>query len=241
MRKNRMVLVLICAVMVMMLATGCGKEKEAPVPVDLSSENRQDGEENMEENTGDNALEDIPNGNATAGKDKQSDMDDKDSAAGADDETAGNSQTQRDGKDSAAGADDEIAGNSQTQRDDKLEGDDTQAGQVPGTEELNCDVISIGQDSFTACKNVTYSNGDADIMVGVAPGYEEDDDLVTVYVNENCSYQYKTVRNGGVNPEDVSSREGSFGDLKNGMLCTVRGSWRDGSFYADSIVMSEFV
>lgn len=139
------------------------------------------------------------------------------------------------------GADDEIAGNSQTQRDDKLEGDDTQAGQVSGTEELNCDVISIGQDSFTACKNVTYSNGDADIMVGVAPGYEEEDDLVTVYVNENCSYQYKTVRNGGVNPEDVSSREGSFGDLKNGMLCTVRGSWRDGYFYADSIVMSEFV
>lgn len=216
MRKNRMVWTLSCAIMVMMLATGCGKEKEAPIPVDLSSENGQDGEEN----TGDNGLEDIPNGNATAGKDKQSDMDDKDSAAG---------------------ADDEIAGNSQTQRDDKLEGDDAQAGQVFGTEELNCDVISIGQDSFTACKNVTYSNGDADIMVGVAPGYEEEDDLVTVYVNENCSYQYKTVRNGGVNPEDVSSREGSFGDLKNGMMCTVRGSWRDGSFYADSIVMSEFV
>lgn len=189
MRKNRTGWTLICAIMVMMLATGCGKEKEAPIPVDLSSENRQDGEENTEENTG---------------------------------------------------ADDEIAGNSQTQRDDKLEGDDTQAGQVSGTEELNCDVISIGQDSFTACKNVTYSNGDADIMVGVAPGYEEEDDLVTVYVNENCSYQYKTVRNGGVNPEDVSSREGSFGDLKNGMLCTVRGSWRDGYFYADSIVMSEF-
>lgn len=189
MRKNRTGWTLICAIMVMMLVTGCGKEKEAPIPVDLSSENRQDGEENTEENTG---------------------------------------------------ADDEIAGNGQTQRDDKLERDDTQAGQVPGTEELNCDVISIGQDSFTACKNVTYSDGDSDIMVGVAPGYEEDDDLVTVYVNENCSYQYKTVRNGGVNPEDVSSREGSFGDLKNGMLCTVRGSWRDGYFYADSIVMSEF-
>lgn len=150
------------------------------------------------------------------------------------------SENGQDGEENT-GADDEIAGNSQTQRDDKLEGDDTQAGQVSGTEELNCDVISIGQDSFTACKNVTYSNDDADIMVGVAPGYEEEDDLVTVYVNENCSYQYKTVRNGGVNPEDVSSREGSFGDLKNGMLCTVRGSWRDGYFYADSIVMSEFV
>lgn len=139
------------------------------------------------------------------------------------------------------GADDEIAGNSQTQRDDKLEGDDTQAGQVSGTEELDCNVKSIGQDSFIVCRNTTYSDGDTDIVVGPAPGYEEADDLVTVYVNENCSYQYKTVRNGGVNPEDVSSREGSFGDLKNGMLCTVRGSWRDGYFYADSIVMSEFV
>lgn len=216
MRKNRTGWTLICAIMVMMLATGCGKEKEAPIPVDLSSENRQDGEEN----TGDNALEDIPNGNATAGKDKQSDMDDKDSVAG---------------------ADDEIAGNSQTQRDDKLEGDDTQAGQVSGTEELDCNVKSIGQDSFIVCRNTTYSDGDTDIVVGPAPGYEEADDLVTVYVNENCSYQYRTVRNGGVNPEDVSSREGSFEDLQDGMACIVEGSWQNGSFYADSIVMMEFV
>lgn len=118
----------------------------------------------------------------------------------------------------------------------------SQADQASGTEELECDVKSIGQDSFVAIKCTTYSDGDKDFMVSApAPGYEEADDLVTVYVNENCTYQYKTVRNGGVNPEDVSSREGSFGDLKDGMLCNVKGSWRDGAFYADSIVMSEFV
>ena len=62
-----------------------------------------------------------------------------------------------------------------------------------------------------------------------------------MYVNENCSYRYKTVRNGGVNSEDVSEREGSFGDLKEGMSCIMTGSWRDGNFYAESIEMMEFV
>lgn len=116
----------------------------------------------------------------------------------------------------------------------------SQAEQASGTEELVCNVKSIGQDSFVAIECTTYSDGDKDIMTSPAPGYEEADDLVTVYVNENCTYQYKTIRNGGINPEDVSSREGSFAELKDGMICNVKGSWRDGAFYADSVVMEEF-
>lgn len=187
MKKNRVVLTLVCATMVMMLTTGCGKEKAAPVPIDLSSENVQDEEENKQLNLGD-------------------------------------------GEGSRTGDDEASA-----------EENNVQAGQVSGTEELNCNVISVGQDSFVASKNNAYSDGDRDTLVGPAPGYEEVDDLVTVYVNENCSYQYVTVRNGGVNPEDVSARDGSFGDLKDGMLCAMKGSWRDGSFYADSIKMKVFV
>ena len=72
-------------------------------------------------------------------------------------------------------------------------------------------------------------------------GAETAEDLVTVYVNQNCSYQYETVKNGGINPEDISAREGSFGDLKDGLSCNIKGSWKDGSFYADSIKMMEFV
>lgn len=173
MQKNRVVMAFACALMLVTLTTGCGKEKEEPILVDLSSESRQNEEENMIQNTEEDAAEDLPDEDVSA-------------------------------------------------------------------EELVCNVKSIGQDSFAAVKCTTYSDGDKDIMTSPAPGYEEADDLVTVYVNVNCTYQYKTIRNGGVNPEDVSSREGSFADLKDGMICNVKGSWRDGAFYADSIVMEEF-
>ncbi len=123
-------------------------------------------------------------------------------------------------------------------KDEKAEDGSSQEGQTSGREELAGDVQSMGQDSFVICKVTEESDG---VAVVAAPGTEEADDLVTVYVNQNCVYQYETVRNGGVNPEDISSREGSFGDLQEGMSCLIKGSWRDGSFYADSIVMMEFV
>ncbi len=92
------------------------------------------------------------------------------------------------------------------------------------------------------CKSETWSEDGAECMVSVAPGYEEEEDLVTIQVAGNCTYSYKTVKNGGVSPEDVSTREGSFTDLKEEMSVTLKGSWQaDGSFLADSVVMSVFV
>lgn len=214
MKKKSVVLVFVCALMLATLTTGCGKEKEEPIPVDVSSESRKNEEENRIQNTEKDAAEDLPEGDASAEEDKQTE------------EKKAAEENQPPMEDKPAEDSEQVS----------------QADQASGTEELECDVKSIGQDSFVAIKCTTYSDGDKDFMVSApAPGYEEADDLVTVYVNENCTYQYKTVRNGGVNPEDVSSREGSFGDLKDGMLCNVKGSWRDGAFYADSIVMSEFV
>ncbi len=125
--------------------------------------------------------------------------------------------------------------------DSAEEGDNAQAQQPSGMDELDGNVTSVGQDSFVICKETTSSDGDSDLAVAPAPGAETAEDLVTVYVNQNCSYQYETVKNGGINPEDISAREGSFGDLKDGLSCNIKGSWKDGSFYADSIKMMEFV
>ena len=51
-------------------------------------------------------------------------------------------------------------------------------------------------------------------------------------------YQYRTVKNGGINPEDVSSRDGSFADVREGMSVIMGGNWQaDGSFLADSVVL----
>ncbi len=116
---------------------------------------------------------------------------------------------------------------------------DDNGQQSVGSAELSGNVYSLGQDSFVVCREETWSEGDADMAVAVAPGYEKEEDLITVYVSGNCSYQYKTVKNGGINPEDISVREGNFADLQEGILVDMKGSWQDdNSFRADSIVMS---
>ena len=79
-------------------------------------------------------------------------------------------------------------------------------------------------------------------MVSAAPGYEDEEDLITVHMNQNCVWEFKTVKNGGVNSEDISTREGSFADLQDGMAINSKGNWQgDGSFLADSIVMMIFM
>lgn len=116
-----------------------------------------------------------------------------------------------------------------------------QETQSVGSAELSGNVYSLGQDSFVVSKQETWEEDGASLAVGVAPGYEKEEDLATVYVSENCRYQYKTVKNGGINPEDVSEREGSFADLRERILVVMKGSWQDdNSFRADSIVMSSF-
>lgn len=104
------------------------------------------------------------------------------------------------------------------------------------------DVLSVSQDSFVVARNETFTEDGASYMVGAAPGYEDEEDKITVRVAGSCAYQYKTVKNGGINPEDVSIKEGSYADLQEGLLVVIQGSWQDdGSFLADTVVMSKFV
>lgn len=110
--------------------------------------------------------------------------------------------------------------------------------QSAGNEQLEGDVRSVESDSFVICKNDTWIEDGVSYAVAPAPGNEEESDLVTIHMAENCVYQYDTVKNSGINPEDVSSRAGSLADLKEGLAVTIKGKWQtDGSFLADSIVM----
>lgn len=118
------------------------------------------------------------------------------------------------------------------------EGENDADAQSAGNEQLEGDVRSVESDSFVICKNDTWVEDGVSYAVAPAPGNEEESDLVTIHMAENCVYQYETVKNSGINPEDVSSREGSLTDLKEGLAVTIKGKWQtDGSFLADSIVM----
>lgn len=108
--------------------------------------------------------------------------------------------------------------------------------------QLEGDVRGVETDGFVICRHETWEEDGYSYAVAVAPGYEEESDLITIHTAQNCVYQYKTVKNSGINPEDVSTRDGSFADVKEGMSVTVKGSWQeDGSFLADSAVLMEIV
>lgn len=119
--------------------------------------------------------------------------------------------------------------------------EDTQTQSV-GSAELVGHVRSVGADCFVVAREEVWSEGGADYAVVATSGYEDEEDLITVYVSQNCVWEFKTVKNGGINPEDVSAREGSFADLQEDISTTSKGNWQDdGSFLADSIVMMLFV
>lgn len=159
-------------------------------------------------------------------------------------ENAGQEDTENDARENAG---QENAGNDAAEnagQTDKEQGDGGEDSAAPpvGNTEIEGDVRSLSAGSFVICKIETWSEDGAEYAAAAAPGYEKEEDMVTVYVAENCAYEYKTVKNGGVRPEDVSTREGGFADLKEGMTATINGNWQDdGSFLADSIVMTEFV
>lgn len=121
------------------------------------------------------------------------------------------------------------------------DGEKKDAAQSVGNAEIVGEVKRLSEDSFVISKVETWSEDGASFAASAAPGYEEEENLITVHVAESCAYEYKTVKNGGVNPEDISAREGSFTDLKEKLTVIIKGSWQeDGSFLADHIEMEEF-
>lgn len=154
-------------------------------------------------------------------------------------EDIGSNVTENAGQEEAGSDEAENAG--QTDEEQGGGGEDNAAPSV-GNTEIEGDVRSLSADSFVICKHETWTEDGVSFAAAAAPGYEKEEDMITVHVAENCVYEYRTVKNGGVSPEDVSTREGMFADLKERMSITINGNWQDdGSFLADSIVMMEFV
>ena len=118
-------------------------------------------------------------------------------------------------------------------------GAETESQPQAGTAELAGSVHSVGADSFVISKITTEHHEDYDLAVSVAHG-ASGEELITVYVTDSAVYQYQTVKNSGINPEDVTSREGSYADLQEGLSVILKGHWEKDSFYADDLVMMKF-
>ena len=147
------------------------------------------------------------------------------------------------------------AENDKEQENDKEDGqNETEKGQSEGessdksvdasdaspneSAELCVDVESIGDNSVVGNKVFieTLPDGNGEIMlVGVGGDNQE---LVTVHFEENASYVYQIIRNGGA---DVETREGSFSDIGLDMTLDMTGYYKGEDFYADKVVISNVI
>ena len=105
--------------------------------------------------------------------------------------------------------------------------------------ELDGDVRSVSESSVVVSKifsETTESDeGTVWILSSLGGGNEV---LVTVYFETNADYVYKTIRNGG---RDVDTREGSFSDIKEGMILLLNGRYVGEDFYADHVEIDNVV
>ena len=219
---GRAVLTAVCVLVMAFTAAGCGKAEE-PVPVKVSSGNV---EEIQNDTAGD------PGEPEAMGEDKADSENDTGEGKGPADDTADDTADEAQTGD-GEGGDPAAQDNAQ---------EDSGQQKSAGSASLEGDVLSVSQDSFVIARVETWLEGDASYAVATAPGCEEEEEKITVHVGQGCGWKLKTVKNGGVSPEDVSTAEGSFADLKEGVLTHMKGSWQDdGSFLADNIEIMIFV
>lgn len=246
-KRIRAIATVFCVLLLMFTIAGCGKVEE-PIPVQLSSGNVEELQNgtagNIEDGSEEAAVKNTETDpeDVSAGTPKVDVGDDinENEKNGAENNAAQKSSRTDEERD-ANEDNKEPAGQDDSPDENIQQTEDTQPLSV-GVAVLEGNVRSIGADSFVVARNEVWSEGVASYAVGTAPGYEKEEDLITVYVNQNCVWEFETVKNGGINPEDVSSREGSFADLQEDISTTSKGSWQDdGSFLADSIVMMIFV
>lgn len=96
-------------------------------------------------------------------------------------------------------------------------------------------VESIGNNSIVASKIAVEDDK-------VAVYAYDSDEKVTVYFSAETIYEIQTVKNGGVNGDaDVEKQQGAFSDIREQSSVTLTGSYQGDDFYAEHVVIYQFV
>lgn len=100
-------------------------------------------------------------------------------------------------------------------------------------------VVSVGDNSVVVSEMVMESAEDNGVTLVREASQGEN---ITVYFSENTQYEFQTVKNNGVNgDEDVETREGSFADIGEGTTLNMTGGYQGNDFYAEQVVIYEFI
>lgn len=215
MKKKVFVIGLMTAALCM--AAGCqGKPEEAaPLEVEvLGDEVSMEAEDNGTKNSGtkDSEAKDI---------DMDTETEDIDTEAEDIDTEAEDMDTETEDIDTEA----------QKQKNSTENNSGSQSAKV----EISGKVKDIGDNSATISRIFTMDTEDGLIAVAPVSG-DGDENILSIYFNAGAEYEFNIIRDGGGN---VESREGSFEDIKKGMILNMTGNWDGNDFYADIISINE--
>lgn len=164
-------------------------------------------------------------------------------AGGADQPLEDNVQDAADqplGDDVQDAADGETGNESGTGSDSSANESAAGAAAAQETAKLLGDVVSVGDNSAVISQAFEEEDEGATVMWAPAEG-SEDEVLVNVIFTADTQYEYKTVKNSGINPEDIEVRAGSFSDIKEELSLDMTGSYQGNDFYAVKVSISEFI
>lgn len=129
----------------------------------------------------------------------------------------------------------QLESSANTENDDISNQNNTESGE---TVELDGDVVSIGESSVIVSKIFiepsAFGNGEV-MLIGVGGDNQE---LINVYFEEDASFVYETIRNGG---KDVETREGSFLDITEEVMLHMTGRYKGEDFWAEHVDISYVV
>lgn len=131
------------------------------------------------------------------------------------------------------------------EQDSKEDGSASEAGEdrkfhyINEDKDLYGDICEIGDMQFTVTEiyMATGENG-GEVMVGAAPGAEEESSKITVVYDENTTFVKQKIWDGGANHEE---REGTAADIKKGLTAEMNGSYEGDVFHATEILIVEVI
>lgn len=116
---------------------------------------------------------------------------------------------------------------------------DTPAGDVSDSsaaEELEVVVESLGDHSILGNKIFIETGIDGNGEIAVVGSGGDNKTLVSVYFDDDVSFVYCIIRNGGA---DVETHEGSFSDIKKGFILDMTGHYQDEIFWANKVEIND--
>lgn len=133
--------------------------------------------------------------------------------------------------------------NNDTQSEKENEDSGSKDGEEPkavsGDENLEGSVVSInpGEQSVEVNEILVEEYDDGSSVAVELVGVGSTGNYISVQFTEDTVYTVRTVKNGGINPEDVSNRAGSFSDISEGATLHLKGSWEGEKFLASDVVI----